>query len=51
MCYLIQLLKERKPSRSRPWSTEFISPLLQEVEDDLERKGMSGHLLLLPALL
>ena len=36
MCYLIQLLKERKPIRSRPWSTEFISPLLQEVEDDLK---------------
>ena len=51
MCYLIQLLKERKPIRSRPWSKEFISPLLQEVEDDLERKGMSGHLLLLPAQL
>ena len=51
MYYLIQLLKERKPIRSRPWSKEFISPLLQEVEDDLERKGMSGHLLLLPAQL
>lgn len=39
MCYLIQLLKERNPIGSRPWSKELASPSGQEAEDALERKG------------
>ena len=44
---LINLAFEKvKSIRSRPWGKELASPLVQEAEDALERKGRSRHLLL-----